>query len=103
MMRKLLRIHTGRDWGVSRSALVAMVGMSLLIGACARLSSQLTLPEIGVQDPSFPLTLGAYTHAATTGGNRVDVLLNGEQIFPAQLKAIRAARKTITYAQYFLE
>jgi cardiolipin synthase len=103
MIWRFLRIRAGRKLGVSRSALVVAVGVSLLIGACARLSSQLALPEIGVQDPSFPLTLGAYTHAATTGGNRVDVLLNGEQIFPAQLKAIRAARKTVTYAQYFFE
>jgi cardiolipin synthase A/B len=103
MIRKSLRVRAGRGPSVPRSVLVAAVGMSLLIGACARLSSQLTLPEMGVQDPSFPLTLGAYTHAGTTGGNRVDVLLNGEQIFPAQLKAIRAARKTVTYAQYFFE
>src|SRR5712692_778426 len=103
MIWRFLGIRAGRETGASRSALVAVVGVSLLIGACARLSGHLTLPEMGVQDPSFPLTLGAYTEAATTGGNRVDVLLNGEQIFPAQLKAIRAARKTITYAQYFLE
>lgn len=103
MIWRFLRIRAGRETGASRSALVAVVGVSLLIGACARLSGHLALPEMGVQDPSFPLTLGAYTEAATTGGNRVDVLLNGEQIFPAQLKAIRAARKTITYAQYFLE
>ena len=36
-------------------------------------------------------------------GNRVEVLLNGEEIFPAKLEVIRAARKTITYAQYVFE
>jgi len=36
-------------------------------------------------------------------GNRVDLLLNGEQIFPAQLEAIRSAQTTFTYAQYFYE
>ena len=44
----------------------------------------------------------AYTSAAHAG-NSVDVLLNGDQIFPAALEAIRSARKTITYAQYFYE
>ena len=31
------------------------------------------------------------------------MLLNGDQIFPAKLAAIRAARKSITYAQYVFE
>jgi cardiolipin synthase len=38
-----------------------------------------------------------------SGGNTVDVLLNGDQIFPAILDAIGSAQKTITYAQYFYE
>jgi len=37
------------------------------------------------------------------GGNKVDVLLNGEEIFPAKLEAIRSARKSITFAQYVFE
>jgi cardiolipin synthase len=55
-----------------------------------------------VGEPSFLQTLEAYTSTAH-GGNTVDVLLNGDQIFPAALAAIRAARATITYAQYFYE
>jgi cardiolipin synthase len=38
-----------------------------------------------------------------TDGNTVELLLNGDQIFPAQLKAIASARKTVTYAQYYYE
>ena len=45
----------------------------------------------------------AYTNATVSAGNRVELLLNGDQIFPAQLEAIRSARRTITYAQYFYE
>jgi len=33
-------------------------------------------------------------------GNKVDVLLNGDQIFPAMLDAIRKARRTITFETY---
>src|SRR5262249_14262403 len=33
--------------------------------------------------------------------NRVDLLLNGDEIFPAKLAAIRSARVSIDYAQYF--
>jgi len=53
------------------------------------------LPQLAAADPSFLLTLEAHTSAAHAG-NSVDVLLNGDQIFPAALEAIRSARKTIT-------
>jgi phosphatidylserine/phosphatidylglycerophosphate/cardiolipin synthase-like enzyme len=36
-------------------------------------------------------------------GTRLTLLLNGEQIYPAILEAIRRARTTITYAQYSYE
>ncbi len=34
------------------------------------------------------------------GGNRVEALQNGEQIFPAMLAAIRAARRSVTFETY---
>jgi cardiolipin synthase len=33
-------------------------------------------------------------------GNRFEVLLNGDEIFPAMLCAIRAAEETITFESY---
>lgn len=58
---------------------------------------------MAIENASFAPTLEAYTAAPVRWGNRVDILLNGEQIFPAQLTAIRSARTTFTYAQYLLE
>jgi cardiolipin synthase len=54
-------------------------------------------------EPSFFPTMEALTAAPIVGGNSVEVLLNGEEIFPAMLEAIRAGQRTITYAQYFYE
>jgi cardiolipin synthase len=34
------------------------------------------------------------------GGNRYQVLLNGDQIFPSMLAAIRGARQTINFETY---
>jgi cardiolipin synthase A/B len=79
---------------------VALLGLALV--SCARVQSHYALPDLAVADPSFLPTLEAYTSAALAG-NTVDLLLNGDQIFPAALAAIRAARQTITYAQYFYE
>ncbi|HLQ24197.1 MAG TPA: phospholipase D-like domain-containing protein, partial [Gemmatimonadales bacterium] len=50
---------------------------------------------------SLSTALEDYTSARVVGGNRIEVLLNGEQIFPAMLEAIGSARRTITFAQYF--
>lgn len=44
--------------------------------------------------------MAGHTDAPIVAGNRVDLLFNGEEIFPAMLQAIRGARKSITYAQY---
>jgi cardiolipin synthase len=85
--------------------IVLLVGLTLLgltQASCARVQSHYELPRLAVADPSFLPTLEAYTSTAL-GGNTVDLLLNGDQIFPAALQAIRSARATITYAQYFYE
>jgi cardiolipin synthase A/B len=82
--------------------LIAVSLLGLAHASCARVQSHYQLPKLAAAEPSFLLTLEAYTTAAHAG-NTVDVLLNGDQIFPAALEAIRSARKTITYAQYFYE
>jgi cardiolipin synthase A/B len=75
----------------------------VLTSACARVFPHIALPDLALGEPSFFPTLEAYAAAPIVGGNRADVLLNGEQIFPAMLEAIRGAQYTITYAQYFYE
>jgi cardiolipin synthase len=54
-------------------------------------------------EPSFFPTMEAHAQAPIVGGNRLTLLLNGEQIYPAILGAIRRAKSTITYAQYSYE
>ena len=51
-------------------------------------------------DPQFARTMGAMLGPALLPGNRAEVLINGDSIFPAMLAAIRAARKTITFETY---
>ena len=85
--------------------IVLLIGVTLLglaQASCAHVQSHYVLPQLAVADPSFLPTLEAYTSAAHAG-NTVDLLLNGDEIFPAALAAIRSARTTITYAQYFYE
>ena len=72
-------------------------------GGCGHVQPHLELPSLRMGEPAFRSTVVAYTGNAVVPGNRVDLLLNGDQIFPAKIAAIRAARKSVTYAQYVFE
>jgi cardiolipin synthase A/B len=72
-------------------------------GGCARVQPHVALPSLVLGEPSFFPTLEAYAGAPIVGGNTVEILLNGEHIFPAVLASIRSAQRTITYAQYYFE
>ena len=52
------------------------------------------------EDPQFRRSMGVLLGPPIIEGNRVDVLINGDQIFPSMLKAIKEAKKTITFETY---
>jgi cardiolipin synthase len=51
-------------------------------------------------DPQFKRTLGTLLGPAILGGNHVETLKNGNEIFPAMLAAIRSARSNIDFETY---
>jgi cardiolipin synthase A/B len=53
-----------------------------------------------VSDEAFLRSMGVLLGPPLVDGNKVDTLINGDQIFPAMLEAIRSARKTITFETY---
>ncbi|MCU1350457.1 MAG: phospholipase D/Transphosphatidylase [Acidobacteria bacterium] len=56
--------------------------------------------QFGVRDTAFLQTMYALTGAPIAGGNCVELLKNGVQIFPSMLAAIRVAKKTINLEFY---
>lgn len=57
----------------------------------------------GGLDPAsdgFGRAIEALTDAPYTTGNRIELLINGDQIFPAMLEAIRSATSTINFLTY---
>ena len=56
--------------------------------------------EYGVDHPSFHESISHHLHAPLVGGNKVKELINGIEIFPAMLKAIRGATNTITFENF---
>jgi cardiolipin synthase len=53
-----------------------------------------------VADPQFRREMSVLLGPAIVPGNRVTAFQNGDQIFPAMLEAIRAARRTINMETY---
>ena len=53
-----------------------------------------------VDDPQFYRSMGMLLGPDIVGGNRVRALNNGDEIFPAMLEAIRAARKTVLFETF---
>ena len=51
-------------------------------------------------DSQFVRVMGSLLGPGVLGGNQVTTLLNGDEIFPAMLGAIRSARRSITFETY---
>ena len=56
--------------------------------------------KYSIHDPDFVRAMGLALGPTVVGGNRIEILLNGDAIFPSMLQAIRGARRTITFETY---
>lgn len=64
-------------------------------------SSSFTIRHLyGVDDPSFERAIGSLLGPSIQRGNRVETLLNGDQIFASMLEAIGSAQQSITFETY---
>jgi cardiolipin synthase len=80
---------------VVAAAVIAVVLFIAQDDEVLRLSS-----PVSADDPRFVDYAAALTGSAVTRGDTVDVLLNGRQIFPAMLGAIREAKHRISFESY---
>lgn len=60
-------------------------------------------PDVSVGELAFVRTLEAHTDSPLVRGNSAQILLNGDEIFPSMLAAIRQAKTTITFANFVYE
>src|SRR5687767_2664576 len=84
---------------VAVTAAVTLLGVNLLSGSEKQIDRKVE-HRYGVADPQFVRALGALLGPPLVDGNRTETLINGDQIFPAMLAAIRGAKKTITFETY---
>jgi cardiolipin synthase len=89
-----------------RIAILTFLGTGLAVLLVANLSLgdkkiDENVPSLyTVADPQFVRTMSVMLGPALLPGNRIRALLNGDQIFPDMLEAIRRAQKTITFEMY---
>ena len=87
----------------------ALLGLLLL--ACLAIVSMNLLPERGkvrepiahafaASDPQFPRAMNHIFGAEIKTGHQIETLINGDQIFPAMLKAIDEAQSTVNFLTY---
>jgi cardiolipin synthase A/B len=89
-------------WVAIGAALLTLFATLLYINlAGAEKKIDQVLPRLyETDDAEFRRSLSALLGPAIVEGNAVQTLQNGDQIFPAMLKDIRAARRTITFETY---
>jgi cardiolipin synthase len=94
---KTVRLRTV-IWSVIATAVVVFLAVNLSLGD-KRIDVR--VPTLyAVADPQFSRTLSVMLGPNLLPGNRVTALRNGDEIFPAMLAAIRAARQSITLETY---
>ena len=81
------------------ATLLVVVVLRNLSGGDKQIQRQVTR-LYSVRDPDFMRAMGIALGPTVTGGNRIETLLNGDQIFASMLQAIRGARLTITFETY---
>jgi cardiolipin synthase len=91
-----------RAW-IIVSTIVATIAIAVLVVNLSLGDKQIDWrPQhlYAVADPQFLRTMGVMLGPSMANGNRVEALLNGDQIFPAMLEAIRSAKQTVTFETY---
>ena len=114
--KKISVENTGHCWAQSKVMFkeYPMALVSFVTFAATALLAVLTLnfsagekrPEqhlprfYSIKDPQFKRVMGALLGPGIVGGNKIEELINGDQIFPAMLNAIKNAKKTINFETY---
>ncbi|MBC7457043.1 MAG: hypothetical protein H7235_02100 [Bdellovibrionaceae bacterium] len=56
--------------------------------------------SVSTHNPYFTKSIGKILDPTFVEGNKIDILLNGEEILPSMLNAIGSAQHTITFESY---
>jgi len=98
-----LRRWSDTTWRIGILTFLA-TGLGVLLAANLSLGDKKIDTSVaslyGVGDPQFVRAMNVMLGPALVQGNRTRALVNGDEIFPEMLEAIRGARKSITFEMY---
>src|SRR5436305_9786662 len=86
-----------------RSASAPSLMMILLSGCAMKLGKQPRqeiTPLYSAASPEFRQSAGSLLGPNFVGGNNITTLINGREIFPAMLVAIRSAKRSVNFETY---
>ncbi len=95
---RVAKFELGLQW-ILLGGLIGLLGL-LLYTSSARMLTNPIVSTVGVDDPLFRDFAGPLLGADFLKGNTVEPLINGREIFPAMLAAIRSAQKSVTLESY---
>jgi cardiolipin synthase len=79
------------------AAAIFLSGCAIKVGKQPR---QEVTPLYSAASPEFRQSVGSLLGPNFVGGNNITTLINGNQIFPAMLSAIRSAKRSINFETY---
>ena len=88
---------------VALGSIVATLIVTLLVINFSGGEKQINqeIPRLySIADPQFQRSMGVLLGPQIVEGNKITALLNGDEIFPAMLAAIRGAKETINFETY---
>ena len=85
-------------WIVCGSILASIIALNFTSGE--KKIDQRIGELYSVNDPQFLRSMGNLLGPSLVSGNEVTTLLNGDEIFPSMLAAIRGAKQSITFETY---
>ena len=92
-----------KRWKLAGLSVVVTLAAVLLFLNLSSAEKQIQRPIerlYSLESPQFKRSLNLLLGPPLTDGNAVQVLLNGDQIFPAMLDAIRSAKHSITFETF---
>jgi cardiolipin synthase A/B len=94
-----------RVLGVALGALTLLTALTILVGMVfvrRHVVEYRPRDSFNLSDPAFFSFSLALADPVPVGGNKIAVLENGDQIFPAMLAAIRGARKSVNFEAFLV-
>src|SRR5256714_7777408 len=83
---------------------VIFIALSFLLASCAmkfgKQPREEVAPLYSAASPEFRQSAGSLLGPNFVGGNNITTLINGREIFPAMLVAIRSAKRSINFETY---